>query len=105
MQRPKDENGMFFVGMEFTPTEDMKQADVNRLIVHIFRQLYKGPDGQMLEVKEYDKSIHTLVQFLLDLKIQLNEEAFGHIPDDLKRFFTIIHRDGTKYRHGTKPRF
>lgn len=103
-ERPDDDKGMFFVGMEFAPTEQLKQSDLNRLVVHIFRRFFRNEDGEPMEIKEFESSMLTLVQFLVDLGIKYNEKAFSELPDDLKRHFMVVHRDGAKYRYGSRPR-
>jgi hypothetical protein len=100
---PEQENGMFFVGMKFAPTENLKQSELNRLVIHLFRRIFMR-DGAPLEVKEHESSMLSLVQFLVDLDIRLTEEAFAEIPTDLRRYFSVIHRDGVEYRYGQKPR-
>lgn len=105
VERPKNEGDMFFVGLQFAPTENLTQKDLNRLVVSLFRRFFVSPDGEPLEVKDHENTMLQLVQFLVDLDMMLDEEAFVDIPTDLRKFFNVIHRDGTKYRYGTKPRW
>jgi hypothetical protein len=103
VDRPKDEGAMFFVGMKFAPVPELKQSELNRIVIHLFRRIFMK-DGAPLEVTEHESAMLSLVQFLVDLDIRLTEEAFAEIPDDLKRYFKVIHRDGVEYRYGQKPR-
>jgi hypothetical protein len=102
--RPENEGDMFFIGMKFAPTENMKQSELNRIVVHILRRFFTR-DGKPMPVKHEDNSMLSLVQFLVDVDFMLNEEAFGDMPDDLKKLFIVKHRDGTEYRYGQKPRW
>ncbi len=105
IDRPPNEGAMFWQGMEFSPTEDLKQSELNRLVVHLFRRFFTTPAGDPLPVKEHPSTMLTLVQFLVDLGYRLDDTAFAEIPDDLKRYFMVVQRDGKKYRHGSRPRF
>lgn len=105
VERPANENGMFFVGMKFNPTNDMKQSDLNRLVPYLLRLIFQR-DGSPLPVKEFGegKSMLTLIQFLVDLEVRLTDKAFEEIPPDLRKFFLVEHRDGLKHQYGRKPR-
>jgi hypothetical protein len=96
---------MFFVGMKFAPSEALKQSDLNRIVVELLRRVFVTRDGQMLEVKHPDHPMLSLVQLLVDLDIRLDEKTFAGIPDDIKKHFKVIHRDGTEYRYGNRPRW
>lgn len=101
---PTGEGGMFFKGMRFMPTEDMTQQDLNRLLVHLLRRLFLDQEGNMPTIKHEDKNpMLSVVQFLMDMDIILNDEAFEDIPDDLRRFFIVKYRDGKEHRYGSKP--
>lgn len=101
--RPEDDGNMFFVGMKFKPTETLSQKDLNQLVVHLLRRVFVTPDGDPLPVKDHDNAMLMLVQFLVDLDIMLTEEAFDDIPDALKRYFVVHHRDGSSHRYGHRP--
>lgn len=105
VDRPADENGMFFVGMKFNPTQELRQSDLNRLVPYLLRLIFHR-EGGPLPVKEFGdgKSMLTLIQFLVDLEVRLTDEAFEHIPEDLRKFFLVEHRDGTKHQYGRRPR-
>lgn len=102
--RPTEEGSMFFVGMKFHPTANLKQTELNRLVPHILRFIFMTADGDPLPIKEHEKTMATLVQFLVDLDIRLDEKSFALIPEDLRKNFKVIHRDGTQYQYGSKPR-
>ena len=101
--RPKDDGSMFFVGMKFAPNENLKQSDLNRIVIHLFRRIFMR-DGAPMEIREHESSMLSVVQFLVDLDIRLTEEAFSEIPEDLRKYFKVMHRDGVEYRYGQKPR-
>jgi len=105
LDRPDDDGAMFFVGMKFSPTENIKQSDLNRLVVELFRRFFISPDGNMMPIKHQDEPMLSLVQFLVDLDMMLDENAFADIPEDLRKFFIVKHRDGTEYRYGQRPRW
>jgi len=102
--RPKNDDGMFFVGMRFAPTEELKQSALNRIVVELFRRFF-SKDGDPLQAKHPDNPMLSVVQMLVDIDFMLDEKAFAEIPDDLKKFFIVKHRDGTEYRYGQKPRW
>lgn len=104
-ERPQDDGGMFFVGMKFHPDENLKQSDLNRIVVHLLRHIFRTWEGEPFPVKNHESSMLMLVQFLVDLDITLDDKTFADIPEDLRKYFQVIHRDGTKYRYGRKPRF
>jgi hypothetical protein len=103
IDKPADEKGMFFVGMKFSPDASLKQSELNRIVIHLFRRLFLR-DGEIMDVKEHENTMLSLVQFLVDLDIRLDEAAFADMPVELRRFFKVIHRDGVEYRYGQKPR-
>lgn len=105
VDKPQDEGAMFFQGMEFNPTNDLKQSELNRIVVHLFRRFFHTREGEPLPVKEHDKTMLTLIQFLMDVGFRLDEEAFADMPEELRRHFIVINRDNTKWRYGTRPRF
>jgi len=102
--RPEDEGDMFFVGMKFSPTEKLKQSDLNRITVELFRRFFVK-DGDILPARHKDNPMLSLVQLLIDIEFMLDEKAFADIPDDLKKLFLVKHRDGTEYRYGERPRW
>jgi hypothetical protein len=102
--RPNDEGAMFFVGMKFAPTQDLKQSDLNKLVVNLFSR-YFIKNGEVITTKHPDNSMLSLVQFLVDLDFTLNEEAFSEVPEELRKLFMVKHRDGTEHRYGQKPRW
>lgn len=103
--RPKDDGAMFFVGMSFLPDASLSQKDLNKIILHLFRQIFTTPEGEPMPVSENDNTMLNLVQFLVDLDIRLDEKAFAKLPEDIRKYFLITHRDGMKYRYGQKPRW
>lgn len=103
MNRPIDEKTMFFVGMKFDPDESLKSSDLMRITVELLRRVFVTRDGNLLEAKHSDQPMLSLVQFLVDLDLRLDEKTFAEIPDDLKKYFRVIHRDGTTYRYGRLP--
>lgn len=105
VDKPQDEGSMFWQGMEFAPTNDLKQSELNRIVVHLFRRFFHTREGEPLPVKEHEKSMLTLVQFLMDIGFRLDEEAFEDMPNELRRHFVVKVRDGKDYRYGTRPRF
>lgn len=105
-ERPPDEGAMFFSGMKFAPDETMKQADLNKIVVQLFRRFFITAEGEPFPLKHEDKPMLCLVQFLVDLDMRFDEETFETLPDDIKKFFKVINRNGTEYRYGArKPRF
>jgi len=102
--RPEDDGGMFFVGMKFAPTEKLKQSELNRIVVELFRRFFVQ-DGEPLKAKHKDNPMLSLVQLLVDIDFMLDETAFAEIPDDLKKLFIVKQRDGKEYRYGQKPRW
>lgn len=105
VNKPENEGAMFWEGMEFSPTNELKQSDLNRIVVHLFRRFFTTPEGGALPIKEHEKSMLTVVQFLMDIGFRLDEEAFEDMPPELRRHFIIVTRDGKKHRYGTRPRF
>lgn len=103
--RPDDDGAMFFVGMKFAPNAELSQKALNRIVIQLFRRIFITPEGEPFTVKEHENTMLQLVQFLVDLDMRLDEEAFAEMPDDLKKYFNVIHRDGTEYRYGSKPRW
>ncbi len=104
-ERPEEDDGaMFFVGMKFTPDATLTQNDLNRLVPAILRLVFRTAEGEPLPVKNHEQTILTLVQFMVDLDIRIDDKAFAEIPEDLRKYFMVLHRDGVKYRYGKKPR-
>lgn len=92
---------MFWQGMEFSPTNDLKQSELNRIVVHLFRRFFTTETGEPLAVKEHEKSMITLIQFLMNINFRLDGDAFAELPEELKKHFVVINRNGRKQRYGT----
>jgi len=103
-ERPSDEGTMFFVGMKFNPDARLTQSDLNLIVVHLFRKLFTTFEGEPFPVKDHENAMLTLVQFLVDLDMRLDEETFATIPIDLRKHFKVVHRDGVEYQYGQRPR-
>ncbi len=96
---------MFTKGMKFLPTEHMTQDQLNTVVVEILRRVFVTDRNEMLPVPNESNSMRTLVQFLLDLDMMFDEEAFATFPEHIKSLFMVKHRDGKEYRFGRKPRW
>lgn len=103
---PQTKDGMFFKGMKFSPTENITQGDLNRITVHLLRRFFLNNNNEMIDVKHEDiDSMLTLVQFLVDLDISMDDESFQYIPKELRYMFLVKQRDGKEYRYGNRPRW
>lgn len=102
--RPQTDGAMFFVGMKFAPNESLKQSDLNRIVVELLSRVFVTRDGDALPIKHMDNPMLSLIQFLLDLDMRIDETTFEKFPPDLRKFFKVINRDGTEYRYGQRPR-
>lgn len=98
-------HAMFTVGMKFQPTETMTQDELNVVIVELLRRIFVTDGKEMIPLPDESNSMRTLAQFILDLDMMLDEEAFVTFPDAIKKLFVVKHRDGTEYRYGRKPRW
>ena len=105
VDKPTNEGAMFWEGLEFSPTNELKQSELNRIVVHLFRRFFTTTEGDALPIKEHEKSMLTVVQFLIDIGFRLDEEAFADMPPELRRHFIIISRDGKKNRYGSRSRY
>ena len=103
MERPDDDGAMFFRGMKFAPDASLSQNDLNKIVVNMLSVMFIGPDGEPMPVKHTKNPMLSLVQFIVDLDIRLDEETFEKMPDDIKKYFLVINRDGQDYRYGTRP--
>ena len=98
MNAPEDQGTMFFAGIKFSPDETMTQDQLFNITTFLMSQIFMTADGNHMPIKHEGDPMVSLVQMLVDLDVRMNTDVFDLIPNNLRRFFKVVTRDGKEHR-------